>query len=303
MKKVIKYFINSANILFAAALLIVAYVPSVNDIDSIAAYIVALCLIEAGFLFSYVIRKRKSSLNIATIAFALLIVWDLASRLGYTHPVLVPPPENVFYVFVTEWEDMVAGTISSLKLLGQGVGLALIAGVFLGLVVGWIPSVKNTVLPIANVISPIPPLVYTPYVVAVAPSFKIASIFVIFCAVFWPTFQSMVGRVSSVDKKVIQSAQVMKVSTPTMLFRVILPYCMPGIISGLNMNIRVALLCLVGAELIGAGSGLGYFVKKYSNFADYTKVLAGIILIGIVVTVLFALVGLLERKLIKWDYT
>jgi NitT/TauT family transport system permease protein len=190
---------------------------------------------------------------------------------------------------------MLQGVFSSLRLLVLGVGLALVAGVFLGLAVGWIPRLRGAVLPIANVISPIPPLVYTPYVVAVMPTFRSASIFVIFCAVFWPTFQNMIGRVSGMDQKIIQSAQVMNVSTPTMLFKVILPYCMPGI--------RAALLCLTGAELLGASSGLGYFVKKFSDFADYTKVIAGIILMGVVVTILVAIIQQLQKKLIKWQYT
>ena len=298
-----KYVLNIANILFVAALAVTALVPSESEIDSVVPYLVVLVLIEAAFLFAYIRNARRSTLNIVSISYAFLIFWDLMSRLGFTHPVLVPPPENVFYVFVTDWQDMLTGVVSSLKLLLYGVGLALLLGIFLGLIVGWLPGVRDTVMPIANVISPIPPLVYTPYVVAVMPTFKIASIFVIFCAVFWPTFQNMVSRVAGVDRKVIQSAQVMKVSTPTMVFRVILPYCMPGIITGLNGSIRVALLCLVGAELLGAGSGMGYYVKKYSDFANYTKVLAGIILMGVVVTILLALVKFLQKKLVKWDYT
>ena len=296
-----RYVLNRGNILFAAALAVAALLPSQRKLDAVWPYIVVQFLIEAAFLFAYLRKGKKSTLDIATAAFGFLLLWDVLSRLGMAHPVLAPPPENVFYVFVSQWEDMVAGIFSSLRLLVLGVGLAMIAGVFLGLAVGWIPRLREGILPIANVISPIPPLVYTPYVVAVMPTFKAASVFVIFCAVFWPTFQNMVGRVAGMDRKIIQAAQVMNVSTPTMLFRVILPYCKPGILSSLTGTIRAALLCLTGAELLGASSGLGYFVKKYSDYADYTKVIAGIILMGIVVTALVAGIRLLQRKLVKWE--
>lgn len=296
-----RYVLNRGNILFAAALAVAALLPSQRKLDAVWPYIVVLFLIEAAFLFAYLRKGKKSTLDIATAAFGFLLLWDVLSRLGMAHPVLAPPPENVFYVFVSQWEDMVAGIFSSLRLLVLGVGLAMIAGVFLGLAVGWIPRLREGILPIANVISPIPPLVYTPYVVAVMPTFKAASVFVIFCAVFWPTFQNMVGRVAGMDRKIIQAAQVMNVSTPTMLFRVILPYCKPGILASLTGTIRAALLCLTGAELLGASSGLGYFVKKYSDYADYTKVIAGIILMGIVVTALVAGIRLLQRKLVKWE--
>ena len=296
MKKVI---FNRGNLLFLAAVAIL-FVPTQRKMDWIVPYVVVLLLIEAAFLVAYIRKRKKSTLDIASVSFLFLAVWDLASRLNLTHPVLVPPPENVFYVFVSQRTLMAQGVVSSLRLLLIGVGLALVFGVFLGLLVGWIPRLRGAILPIANVISPIPPLVYTPYVVAVMPTFRTASIFVIFCAVFWPTFQNMVTRVGSIDEKIIQSARVMNVSTPTMLFQIILPYCKPSILTGLTGSIRAALLCLTGAELLGASSGLGYFVKKFSDYADYTKVIAGIILMGIVVTILSAIVSQLQKKLVKW---
>jgi NitT/TauT family transport system permease protein len=298
-----KLLLNRVNALFLLDLALVVFLPSQRSMDAPWAYLVVLGLVELAFLAYYAVNRKKSTLDVASVGFLFLGFWDLMTRLNLTHPVLVPPPENVFYVFVSQRKLMLQGVFSSLRLLVLGVGLALVAGVFLGLAVGWIPRLRGAVLPIANVISPIPPLVYTPYVVAVMPTFRSASIFVIFCAVFWPTFQNMIGRVSGMDQKIIQSAQVMNVSTPTMLFRVILPYCMPGILSSLTGTIRAALLCLTGAELLGASSGLGYFVKKFSDFADYTKVIAGIILMGVVVTLLVAAIQQLQKKLIKWQYT
>lgn len=298
-----KLLLNRANVFFLAALAIVLLLPARRPIDQPWVYVTVLILAEIVFLVAYARKGKKSTLDIANVTFAFLGFWDMMSRLALTHPVLVPPPENVFYVFISQRALMIQGIFSSLRLLFFGVSLAMLAGIFFGLAVGWVPRLRGAVLPIANVISPIPPLVYTPYVVAVMPSFKAASIFVIFCAVFWPTFQNMVGRVGNIDRKIIQSAQVMNVSTPTMLIRVILPYCKPGILESLTGTIRGALLCLTGAELLGASSGLGFFVKKFSDFADYTKVVAGIILMGIVVTVLVSGLEWLQRRLVKWNYT
>ena len=59
-------------------------------------------------------------------------------------------------------------------------------------------------------------------------------------------------------------------------------------------------MVLIMAEMIGATSGLGFFIKKYSDYADYTRVLAGIIIVGIVITILNALADLAEKKLIRW---
>ena len=298
-----KLLLNRVNVLFLILLGVVFFLPARRELDEPWAYVTVLVLSELLFLVQYARKKKKSALDVGTAAFLLLGVWDVLSRLNLTHPVLVPPPENVFYVFVDQRVLMVESVFSSLRLMVISVGIAMILGISLGLLVGWVPRLRGAVMPIAHVISPIPALVTTPYIVAVMPTFQSASIFVISFSVFWPTFQNMVQRVTGIDQKIVQSARVMNVSTPTMLFRIILPYCLPGILSGLTGTMRVALLCLSGAELLGARSGLGFFVKKFSDYANYTQVIAGIILMGIVVTVLTMLIEWIQKKAIKWQYT
>lgn len=298
-----KLLLNRVNVLFLILLGVVFFLPTRRELDEPWAYVTVLVLSELLFLVQYARKKKKSALDVGTAAFLLLGVWDVLSRLNLTHPVLVPPPENVFYVFVDQRVLMIESVFSSLRLMVISVGIAMILGISLGLLVGWVPRLRGAVMPIAHVISPIPALVTTPYIVAVMPTFQSASIFVISFSVFWPTFQNMVQRVTGIDQKIIQSARVMNVSTPTMLFRIILPYCLPGILSGLTGTMRVALLCLSGAELLGARSGLGFFVKKFSDYANYTQVIAGIILMGIVVTVLTMLIEWVQKKAIKWQYT
>ena len=298
-----KLLLNRVNVLFLILLGVVFFLPARRELDEPWAYVTVLVLSELLFLVQYARKKKKSALDVGTAAFLLLGVWDVLSRLNLTHPVLVPPPENVFYVFVDQRVLMVESVFSSLRLMVISVGIAMILGISLGLLVGWVPRLRGAVMPIAHVISPIPALVTTPYIVAVMPTFQSASIFVISFSVFWPTFQNMVQRVTGIDQKIIQSARVMNVSTPTMLFKIILPYCLPGILSGLTGTMRVALLCLSGAELLGARSGLGFFVKKFSDYANYTQVIAGIILMGIVVTVLTMLIEWVQKKAIKWQYT
>jgi NitT/TauT family transport system permease protein len=59
-------------------------------------------------------------------------------------------------------------------------------------------------------------------------------------------------------------------------------------------------MVLTAAEMIGATSGLGYFVRYYADFADYTRVIAGIFLIGIVVSALNYGISELEHKVVRW---
>lgn len=85
-----------------------------------------------------------------------------------------------------------------------------------------------------------------------------------------------------------------------MLFSVILPASLPQIFVGCNQGLTVAFVLLTSAEMIGARAGLGYYVKNYSDFGDYTRTIVGILLIGIVVVGITFLFNKLQQYLLRW---
>lgn len=289
------------NILFVLLLIIVFQkAPEGRTFASPFAFIVVIVVTEIFYLYSVLIKGSRAASDIAAIIFVFFLVWEWVTKYGNAHAVLMPSLENVFHVFVVDYKNMFEGLISSLKLLGIGVSLALALGIGLGILVGWIQRLQQALFPIAKVLSTIPPLVYIPYVVAIMPTFKMASVFVVFSGVFWPTFMYVINYIAGIDKKILDSAKTLNVSTPTMIFQIILPYIFPGIVRNLALSISSAFMCLTGAEMIGASSGLGYYVQKAASFINYPQVLAGIIFIGVVVTVINRFVVFLEKKFVKW---
>ena len=289
------------NILFVILMVMVLQpAPAERKFDSPVAFIVVILLAEIFYLWSVLKKESRAASDIATVIYIFFLFWESITKYGNAHAVLMPSLENVFNVFVVDYENMLEGLVSSLKLLGIGISLALILGIGLGIFVGWIQRLREAVFPIAKVVSTIPPLVYIPYVVAIMPSFKMASIFVVFSGVFWPTFMYVINYIAGIDKKILDSAKTLNVSTPTMIFQIILPYIFPGIVRNLALSISSAFMCLTGAEMIGASSGLGYYVQKAANFINYPKVLAGIIFIGVVVTFINKFVVFIEKKFVKW---
>lgn len=195
---------------------------------------------------------------------------------------------------------MLLNVAYSLQLLVIGFVLGLASAVALGLVAGWVPRIRAIAYPIANVMAPIPPIVFSPYLVALMPSFRSASLLVIVLGVFWPTFLSTVNRVASIESNILDSARMLVPDSLTMITRILLPYIFPGIVSGLKVSLTTSLLMLNFAELMGATHGMGYYVQNSITYANYTHAVAGIFVIGIVVTVLSAAVSWLQKKLIKW---
>ena len=284
-------------------LLVAIAVPGKATPRTSVPFVVAVLVIEGLFLWRYFAGGRKSSTcYIVSVVLLALIVWELVSTdLRIAHPVLIPTPENVFAVFPARWDELLLNVASSMTLLVEGFVTSLACATVIGLFVGWMPKVREAVYPIAHVLAPVPAIVFAPYLVMLLPSFKAAAVAVIFLGIFWPTLLGTILRVESMDRHILDSAKMLRLSTSAMIFRVLLPYLYPAVATGLKTQLPAAMLMLVMAEMYGATSGLGYFVINYTNYANYANVVAGIIMVGIVVTVLDILVDALIRKTVKWS--
>lgn len=300
---------NVPNLLF---LLIFAcfFLPSRYDaqmrsgLKSPASFAVVLILSEAVFLFfAGDAKKSRTAKDILSFVFGFFLLWEVCvSRLNLLPYVFVPAPENVFRVFVDDRAQILSGFFSSMFLLVIGMTSAIASGVVLGTLVGWNPRLTKAVYPIAKAVSTVPPLIYTPYVVLLMPTFRVASIFLIFLTNFWSTFMGSINNTAFVEGRIINAARVLNLTTPVILFRVIIPFNLPRIINSLPIHLASALMTLTAAEMLGAESGMGYYVRYSLSFANYTRAIAGIFFMGLVVTVLNGAINLAKSRLIKWKY-
>jgi NitT/TauT family transport system permease protein len=299
---------NIPTLLFAALLVLTAIIPGRmvlrTKMSSPIPFLAAVVIVELIFQFHLrEKKKRQAAQDISCLVFSFLIIWEtLTTKLDLLPFIFVPAPENVFAVYILDWRLIVTGFLRSMFLLFTGFSSSLVLGVALGIAVGWIPRFRESIFPIAKTISTVPAMIYGPYIVVIMPTFTSASIFVIFCGTFWGLFMNMINRVGTVDKRIINTAKVLNVKTRTMLFNIILPYTLPRIINDLTVSLSISIMTLTVAEMIGADRGMGFYVKRSLDYANYTQAFAGIFFIAVVITLLNTLIALLRSRLVKWSY-
>ena len=270
------------------------------------AYLIGFAVIlEAITLVALPFLKKKESLNlfldIVGFLYGFLIVWTLlTAKFNVLPTALFPPFGKIFAQAIADWQKILINIKSSVGIILQGFLLAAVTGIPLGLFLGWNARLGSAATYLSKFFSSIPPIVYIPYGIALLPSFRSVSVFVIFLASFWAIFAGTMSGVLNVDKKVIDSAKVLNVSKPTRLFGIILPAALPQIFLGCNQGLSVSFILLTSAEMIGARDGIGYYVKYYSDFGDYTRTIVGLLVIGIVVIITTALFGKLQNYLLRW---
>ena len=118
--------------------------------------------------------------------------------------------------------------------------------------------------------------------------------------IFMFTFLETIVRVNALDKEILDSARALNVNTTTMVKDILIPYVLPGAVSGLRINLIMAFMILIFSEMIGATHGLGVWINVNHSFANYTNIIAGFIEIGVIVVLLNKFVEFIQRKTIKW---
>lgn len=240
--------------------------------------------------------RLKSLLN-AIIGFALLIiVWQAVIMIGEYDTVLFPPPLKV-------WEGIVSliydGTLFthfqvSLYRFAAGYLSAVVAAIILGLVLGRLPVLWNVLDPVAQVIRPVSPIAWSPFIVLWFGIGDIPAIVIIFIAAFFPVLLSTVSAVRKVDSNYLKVAQNLEIKGIKLLTRIIFPAAFPYIANGLHIAVGTAWIFLVAGEMVGAQSGLGYLIIDARNSMRLDLVMAGIVFIGISGLVLDKAVGIFE---------
>lgn len=231
----------------------------------------------------------------------LLLLWEGVTSYGkWVNPILFPKLEDILVAFWNHLADLFLGFLSSMTLFLPGYGLAVVSGIGLGLLVGLRAGIRELLMPLFHLLSPIPPTMYIPYAIALLPTFGSASVFLIFVGAFWPVFLNTIHGVLMIEPPVLDNVRVLSLRGRLLIFRVILPAASPHIFQGAGVALAFSFILLTVAEMFGAKSGMGYFIQYYADFSDYKTVLAGMLFNGLVILGITAIFENVKRRLLFW---
>ncbi|MBA4057435.1 MAG: nitrate ABC transporter, permease protein, partial [Marivirga sp.] len=223
--------------------------------------------------------------------FALLIgFWYMISKITEGG---LPTPAATFQVF---WE-LVKDPFYDYGPNDKGIGLQLgssLYRVFLGFFLGSLFAIpvgllmganafcRKVFYPIVQILKPVSPLAWFPIGLVAFESASLATIFIIFITSLWPTLINTSFGVASIPDDHKNVAKAFGFSKWKYLTKVLLPFSLPHIITGLRLSIGVAWLVIVAGEMLSGGMGIGFFVWDSWNALSLEKVISAILIIGLV---------------------
>lgn len=245
-------------------------------------------------------RKMEKMKKIGTIIVSLtllILIWEIVVLTGRYESSLLPSP---FEVLKGIGEVINDGTLAndfqvSLFRFIVGYLAASVSGILLGLILGYYGKVWAFIDPVVQVLRPVSPIAWFPFIVLWFGIGDLPAIVIIFIAAFYPVLLSTISGVRKVDPIYLKVAQNFGIKQPHLLTKIIFPAAFPLITNGLYMALGSAWVFLVAGEMVGAQSGLGYLIIDARNSIRSDLVLAGIICIGVTGLLLDKTIRLLEN--------
>ena len=229
----------------------------------------------------------------------LLGVWQLlCEQPGAT----LPPPTQVWQ----ESYDLIVNpffnngpqdiglawrVLVSLQRVAYGFGLAAVAGVLIGALIGQSIWAMRGLDPIFQVLRTVPPLAWLPLSLAAFQNSNPSAIFVIFITSIWPVIINTAVGVRNIPQDYRNVARVLRLNQIEFFFRIMVPAAAPYIFTGLRIGAGLSWLAIVTAEMLTGGVGIGFFIWDAWNSSRLPDIIVALAYIGVTGFVLDRLVA------------
>ena len=252
----------------------------------------------------------KSSLSFLApiITFLLLLsAWELTVSYQNIPKYILPAPTDILDSLLINYSDLLISTFITFRITFFAFIIASLLAIFIAILFSQSKIIELSLYPIAVIFQVTP-------VVAIAPLILIwvgldnAEFAILILAVivaFFPVLANTNLGIRSVEKNLSELFSLYEANRLQRLFKLQLPYALPFILTGMKTSIGLALIGSVVAEFVagsGTSTGLAWRIIEAGNRLDVPKLFAALILLVILGVILFLIMSLLEKILLKrWD--
>ena len=236
-----------------------------------------------------------------------LLSWQMAVNSNMMFPLMfgnIPSPVEVFKALIKEVGDKVfyAHIIASLTRVFSGIFVAFTLAIPLGLLISMTRFGRDFVFPMVELVRPIPQIAWIPTAILLFPTVEGSIVYITFIGAFFPILINTISGVKSIPAVLITAAECMGATPGQLIRKVVLPGALPGIFTGLTVGVGVSWMGVIAAEMISGKYGVGYYTWISYTLMTYPETIVGMITIGILGSLCFGTVRLLEKRLVRWHY-
>jgi sulfonate transport system permease protein len=236
------------------------------------------------------------------VPLVLIVLWQIASGIGWLSTRVLPAPLEVvsaFWTLAASGELWIHVRVSAARALtGLAVGGGL--GLLLGLLTGSSRLAETLLDSTIQMVRNIPALAMIPLVILWFGIDETAKLFLIAISVFFPIYLNTFHGIRGVDPGLIEMGRTYGLNRWQLYTQIVLPGALSSILVGLRFSLGLMWVILIVAETISAQAGIGYLTMNAREFLQTDIVLVGILLYAALGKLADVFAKALERYWLRW---
>ncbi|WML56225.1 ABC transporter permease [Neobacillus sp. PS2-9] len=250
------------------------------------------------------VKKWSGDYGLFLLVVILLVsIWEWVVRQGFIPAFILPSPSAIWASLVENRELLLGEHLpATLKEVLIGFGISVVGGVLLGVGMHFSRPLEKILYPFLVISQTVPLIAISPIFIMWFGYSIWSKIAVTILTAFFPIVVSTYDGLKSGGSEYRELLSTMGANRWAIFQKVQVPMALPAFLSGLKLSI---VYCVVGAtigEWLGASAGLGYFSRRMSGNLKSDAVFAAIFLLSLLGIVLFLLISLVERQVLKNNF-
>ena len=252
------------------------------------------------------LKKRKNRKILITltqflILFGFIIIWELLANLGILDSFITSQPSRIFKTILNYQENQLFYHIG-ITCLETIIGFLL--GTLLGTMIAsflwWSDFWSKVFDPFLVILNSLPKVALGPIIIVWVGAGTPAIITMALAISLIVTILEMLNGFHHTDKNLNKMASTFQANKYQIFFKIIFPANITTLINTLKVNIGLSIVGVISGEFLVSKGGLGYLIVYGGQVFKLDLVMTSVIILGVVAAVLYHLIVLFEKFILKF---
>jgi ABC-type nitrate/sulfonate/bicarbonate transport system permease component len=247
-------------------------------------------------------KKHEAGILGGTAVVITLAIWQALWSAGKISPLFMSGPSAIAKRF---HDDLLHGNLlSDLAYSGKnfaiGFFLAVVAGVVMGVIVGWYKRVEMLAGPFLNGLYATPRVAMVPLIIIWFGIGMWSKVFIVFISAFFPVLVNTIGGIRAIDRDLLRAARAYCATDRQIFTTLAIPGAVPFILTGVRQGVALGLIGVVVGEMFGGSQGIGFMVAYGGQTFATDTLFVGVLIIAFAGIILTSLAEQLEKRFSRW---
>jgi NitT/TauT family transport system permease protein len=234
------------------------------------------------------------------VTLGLLAAWEAACALFAVPAFILPAPHAIAASMATWWRPLLEDSLQTLFTTALGFGLAIVAGLLLGVAIGSSTLVYRGLYPLLIAFNSVPKVAVVPILVIWFGVGALPAVITAFLISFFPIVVNVATGIATVEPELRDVLRALGARPSDIIRKVGLPRAMPYFFASLKIAITVAFVGSIIAESVAPNAGIGRLMMVASSRFDVPLVFAGLVVTGVMGVLMYWVAEAIERRTTGW---